>query len=237
MNVAIITAAGKSERIKQDIPKQFLHVEDKPIIIYTLEAFQRHPSIDAVLVACLDGWHEILRAYAKQYNIGKLKWIVPGGVTGYDSIHNGLGELKKHCENDDVVLVHDGNRPMVSQDIISEGLSVYSQFGSAVAAISCTEVVFKSLDGNTIEEEIPRELLKRTQTPHIFSFEKILWAHEEAQKRGITHSVATCSLMYVLGEPIYFYQGSEKNIKITLPDDIDVFRALLKLSERMDIKR
>ena len=237
MNVAIITAAGKGERINQDIPKQFLHIEDKPIIIYTLEVFQHHPSIDAILVVCLDGWHEILWAYSKQYNISKLRWVVSGGLTGFDSIHNGIMELKKHCADDDIILVHDGNRPLVSHEMISDGISVCTKFGSAVAAIPCTEVVFKSINGNTIEEEIPRELLKRTQTPHIFRFGKLYWAHGEAEKQVLKNIAASCSLMWYLGEPIYFYQGSEKNIKITLLEDIDVFRALLKLSVRMDFKK
>ena len=236
MNVALITAGGKSERIKQDIPKQFLHIEDKPIIIYTLEAFQQHPSIDAIVVVCLDGWHEILWAYSKQYNIDKLKWIVSGGITGHDSIYNGLLELKKHCKDDDIVLVHDGNRPMISQEMISDGISACSKYGSAIASIPCTEVVFKSLDGEIIEEEVPREQLKRTQTPHIFKLGKLLWAHEEAKKRNIVNSTASCSLFWSLGEQVYFYQGSEKNIKITLLDDIGIFRALLKLTQRMDLK-
>jgi len=237
MNIALITAGGKSERIKQDIPKQFIHVNDKPIIIYTLEAFQRHPSIDSILVVCLDGWFDVLWAYAKQYNISKLKWVITGGLTNYDSIHNGLLELKKHCNDDDTVLIHDGNRAMVSQEIITEGLSVYSRFDSAVAVIPCTEIVFKSADGNTVNDEIPRELLWRTQTPHIFSLGKLLWSHEEAEKRKINHPSASCSLMWMLGESIKFYNGSEKNIKITTMDDLDIFRALLMLPERMDLKR
>jgi 2-C-methyl-D-erythritol 4-phosphate cytidylyltransferase len=234
MNIALITAGGTGERIKQEIPKQFIHIEDKPLIIYTLEMFQQHPSIDAILVVCLEGWHEILWAYARQYNINKLKWIVTGGKTGHDSIYNGLIELKKHCNDNDVVLVHDGNRPLVSHDIISDGLSVYSKYGSSVAAIPCTEVVFKCIDDDTINEEISRESLKRTQTPHIFNLNKLLWAHEEAKKRGLQNISASCSLMWKLGENIYFSHGSEKNIKITTLDDLDIFRSLLRVSERKD---
>jgi 2-C-methyl-D-erythritol 4-phosphate cytidylyltransferase len=238
MNIALITAGGTGKRAQQEIPKQFLHIEDKPLIIYTLEVFEQHPNIDAIIVACLDGWHEILWAYVRQYNISKLKWIITGGETGYDSIHNGLIELKKHCSNDDIILIHDGNRPMVSNDIISDGLSVYSKYGSAVAVIPCTEVVFKSLDGDMPNEEISRESLWRTQTPHIFSFGKLWWAHEEAKKRNLKNSAASCSLMYALGETFHFSLGSEKNIKITTVDDLDIFRALLKLSDRMGkIKR
>jgi 2-C-methyl-D-erythritol 4-phosphate cytidylyltransferase len=237
MNVALIIAGGKSQRFKQDIPKQFLNIEEKPVIIYTLEAFQCHPSIDAILVVCLDGWHEILWAYTRQYKIGKLKWVVSGGETGFDSIHNGLVELKKHCSDDDVILVHDANRPLVSLDIISDGLSVYSKHGSAIAAIPCTEVVFKSLNGNSLDEEIPRDLLRRAQTPQIFSLGKLWWAHEEAEKRKIENRVTSCSLLNILGEKLYFSLGSEKNVRITTVEDIDIVRALLKLSEPINLRK
>ena len=228
MNIALIIAGGKSERLKQDIPKQFFNIEDKPVIIYTLEAFQIHPSIDAILVSCLDGWQEILWAYSKQYKINKLKWVVTGGKTGHESIHNGLIELKKNCNEKDTILIHDANRPLISQDIISDGISVYTKYGSAIATIPCTEVVFKSLDETTLCEEIPRNLLRRTQTPHIFCLEKLLWAHEQALKRNINNPLTTCSLMRELGETLYFYNGSEKNVRITTMDDIDIIRALLK---------
>jgi 2-C-methyl-D-erythritol 4-phosphate cytidylyltransferase len=237
MIVALITAGGKGERLQQDIPKQFLHIESKPLIVYTLEAFQQHPSIDAILTVCLEGWHDILRAYAKQYNIQKLKWIVSGGKTGHDSIHNGIVELKKYCMNDDIVVIHDGNRALVSQDIISDAISVYAQYGSAVAVIPCTEVVFRSKNGTVASEEICREQLLRTQTPHAFSLGKLSWAHEEAPKKNIISPPATCSLMHLLGVPVYFSRGSEKNLKITTIDDIDIFRALLKLSDNAGIKR
>jgi len=237
MTIALLTASGISERIKQDIPKQFINIEDKPLIMYTLEAFEQHPSVDAILVVCLDGWHDILKAYSKQYNISKLKWVVSGGDSNHASIHNGLIELKKHCNSTDIIIIHDGNRPMISQDIISDGLFTFSKYGSAIAYVPCTEVVFKSETKKNPYEEIPREHLLRTQTPHIFSLEKLLWAHDEVEKRKIKQPSAACSLMKSLGENIFFFNGSEKNIKITTLDDIDIFRALLNLSERKDFKR
>ena len=228
MNIGLLIAGGVGKRTNQEIPKQFIHVDDKPIIIYTLEVFQQHPSIDAILVVCLDGWHEILWAYTKQYKITKLKWIVTGGPNGHDSIHNGLIELKKHYNKTDIILVHDAIRPMISKEIISEGIADCLKHGSAIASIPCTEVIFK-FSNNNIIDEIPRELLKRTQTPQIFSLGKLLDAHKKAKKLNIINPVASCSLMFALGEPIHFYNGSEKNIKITTSDDIDIFRALLKL--------
>ena len=234
--VALLTAAGVGSRMKQDIPKQFLHIENKPLIIYTLEAFQAHPSIDAIIVVCLKGWNDILKSYAKQFNIDKLKHIVNGGETGQESIKNGLDELEKYYSEDSIVLIHDGNRGLVTQEIISDALSTYSQKKSAVAAIPCTEAVFESEDGMSSITEIPRERLYRTQTPHVYSLEKMLWAHREAQKKNITNTAATCSLMKALGEEIHFSKGAERNIKITTTEDIDIFKALLHMRREEWIK-
>lgn len=231
MNVALLTAAGSGTRMKQDIPKQFMHINDKPLIIYTLEAFQNHPNIDAILVVCLDGWHEVLRAYANQFNITKLKWIVSGGKTGQESICNGLKCLEKEISSDDIVLIHDGNRALVSSDIISDSIAQCKIHGGAVAVIPCTEAVFKSEDGSTSNTSIPRNNLYRTQTPHTYPLKKLLWAHEMAKEKDIVNTVATCTLMVELGERIYFSKGSEKNIKITTVEDIDLFKSLLT-SER-----
>lgn len=236
MNVVILTAGGIGSRTKQDVPKQFLHIENKPLIIYTMEAFQKHPSIDKILVVCLEGWHEILKAYAKQFNITKLEWVVNGGSTGQESIKNGLMELSKHCNDDDTILIHDGNRALVSQEIISEALSVYNKMGCAITAIPCVEAVFESEDAIGSDKQIPREKLFRTQTPHVYSLGKLLWAHKEAEIRNITNTAATCSLMQLLGEKIYFSKGSEKNLKVTTVDDIEIFKALLNSEKDYWIK-
>ena len=118
MVVALLTAAGVGTRMGQDIPKQFMHVENKPIIIHTMEAFQRHPNVDAIMVVILPAWIEVLKAYANQFNITKLKWVVSGGKTGQESIYNGILALKEELSGDDIVIVHDGNRCMVSDEII-----------------------------------------------------------------------------------------------------------------------
>lgn len=228
MNVALLTAAGSGTRMGQDIPKQFIHVENKPIIIHTLEAFQNHPSIDAIIVVTLPSWTEVVKAYANQFNITKLKWVVAGGATGQESIFNGLSEISKELSPEDVVLVHDGNRCMVSSEIISNSLATFKKHGSAVAAIPCVEAVFRSDDdGQSSTDSIPREQLFRTQTPHTYTLGKLLWAHEEAAKLGITNTAASCTLMQKLGERVYFSRGSEENIKITTTEDLKIFKALL----------
>lgn len=234
MNIALITAGGIGSRMNQDVPKQFLTVLNKPIIIYTLEAFQNHPNIDAIIVACLTGWEPILEAYAKQYNITKLRWIVPGGRNGQESIKNCLVELEKNCQEEDIVLVNDGNRALVTEDIISNSIVTCREQGSAIAVIPCTEVILRTDDQCSSNEAIARDCLKRTQTPHTYSLGKLLWAHDEAFKRGITDSVATCDLMIRLGEKVIFSAGSEKNLKITTTADIEIFKALLVAQDEND---
>ena len=228
MVVALLTAAGTGTRMGQDIPKQFMHVDNKPLIIHTMEAFQNHPSVDAIMVVTLPDWIAVLQAYAKQFCITKLKWVVPGGATGQESIRNGLLELSKELSEDDTVIVHDGNRCLVSSEIISNSLAIYHAHGSAVAAIPCVEAVFRSNDdGHSSNDSVPREQLFRTQTPHTYSLGKLLWAHKEAELKGITNTAASCVLMQKLGETVYFSKGSETNLKITTIDDILIFEALL----------
>ncbi len=227
MNIAILTAGGIGSRTHQDIPKQFLNVENKPILIYTLEAFQQHPNIDEICVVILEGWESILWAYAKQFNITKLKYVVVGGATGQESIFNGLRTIREGHSDNDIVIIHDGNRPMVSQDIITDNLVKQKKYGSAVATIPCTEVVFVSTNGNDSDKSIPRENLQRTQTPHSYYLKDLWNAHMQAQEKGIKNMAASCSLMEALGYKTYFSQGSEKNLKITTVEDIEIFKALL----------
>lgn len=233
MTIALLTASGQGTRMGQDIPKQFLHVKDKPVIIYTLERFQNNPLIDAIVLVTLPNWFGFVEAYAHQFNITKLKWIVAGGETGQESIHNGLMAIAESCPEDTVVMIHDGNRPMVDNNIISDSLAVFNKYGSAVAVIPCTEAVFKSEDGQTSTISIPREALQRTQTPHTYTLGKLLWAHEEAKKRGISNTAASCTLMNALGETVYFSRGSEKNFKLTTLDDLEIFNAFL-VAEKND---
>lgn len=227
--VAILTAAGMGTRMGQDIPKQFMHVDNKPIIIHTMEAFQRHPSIDAIAVVTLPTWIDVLKAYAAQFNISKLRWVVPGGETGQESIYKGIEAVSKELPGEDtIVMIHDGNRCMVSGEIISDSLATFREHGSAVAAIPCVEAVFRSEDnGKSSKISIPRERLFRTQTPHTYTLEKLLWAHSEARKRGLVNTAASCVLMQELGETVYFSKGSEENLKITTVDDMLIFKALL----------
>ena len=195
-NIVLIIAGGVGARMGQDIPKQFINVYDKPVIVYTLEAFQKHPSIDAIEVVCLDGWHDVLWAYAKQFGIAKLENIVSGGKNGQDSIRNGLYDIaSRHNGSDDIVLVHDAIRPMVSNDIISDNIRVCRQYGNAITVVPCTAAMLKTFDSLSTEEQVPRDNLKITQTPQAFFLQDIIAAHKEALKKGITNSVASCTML------------------------------------------
>lgn len=226
-NVGLIIAGGAGNRMHQDIPKQFLTVNERPVIVYTLEAFEKHPEIDAIAVVCIQGWDHILWAYAKQFNITKLKYVVPGGENGQGSIRNGVMELEKHFGKDDLVLIHDAIRPLVSAEIISDNIRVALEHGNAITVISCAEAMMQTKDGKVSMGSYPRDQLKRTQTPQAFRLGDICNLHRRALEAGITNSVASCTLMIEMGEQVYFSSGSEKNIKLTTVEDIDIFKALL----------
>ena len=228
-NIALIIAAGKGQRTRQDIPKQFINVYDKPILIYTLEAFQKHPDIDGIVVVCLDGWQDILRAYSKQYNITKLKKIVNGGNTVQESCRNGVFAIKDICADDDIVVLHDGIRPMVDVEVLSDVIATCRKYGNGVTSMPYNEQIFKKKDETCTTEYIVRETLRRVQTPQAYKFGKLLWAYTEAFEKeiGIYGSSYANTMMVDLGETLYFASGSDRNIKITTAEDIELFKALL----------
>lgn len=232
-NIALIIAGGSGNRMHQDIPKQFLTVNEKPVIVYTLEAFQRHPEIDSIAVVCIEGWEQVLRAYARQFNVTKLEYVVPGGKNGQESIRNGLFELEKYYSKQDLVLIHDAIRPMVSSEIISDNIRMATKYGNAITVIPCAEAMIQTEDGLVSTGSYPRDNLKRTQTPQAFFLGDICELHREALKANITNSIASCTLMIEMGRQVYFSAGSEKNIKLTTVDDIDIFKALL-MAKRSD---
>lgn len=226
-NIALLIAGGSGNRMHQDIPKQFLTVNEKPVIVYTLEAFEKHPEIDSIAVVCIQGWEQVLWAYAKQFNIFKLQHVFPGGQTGQESIRNGVFALEELYARNDLVLIHDAIRPMVSAEIISDNIRVAREYGNAVTVIPCAEAMLQTEDGQASTGSYPREHLKRTQTPQAFPIGVICDLHRRALEAGISNSVASCTLMIELGEQVYFSIGSEKNIKLTSVDDLDIFKALL----------
>ena len=234
MNIALIIAGGTGKRTQQEIPKQFINIYDKPILMYTLEGFQMHPDIHAIELVCLNGWQEIVTAYARQYNISKLKWITEGGETGQESIRNGIYDLHEHGKADDIVIIHDGIRPIIDMAVISDCISVCKEYGNAVSSLPYNEQIFRTTDGLTSTEYIPRETLRRVQTPQAYTLGKLYQSYIKAfeEKIGIYGSSYTNTMMVELGETLHFAAGSEKNIKITTADDIELFKSMLQIAKK-----
>lgn len=226
-NVALIIAGGVGNRMGQDIPKQFLNVYDKPVIVYTMECFQKHPEICGIVIVCIDGWHEMVSSYAKQFGITKLDSIVSGGKTGFESIINGAKEVERLYGPDALILVHDAIRPNLSQDIISENIRVCHDKGNAITCIPCQEAMLYSKDGESSNKSINRDELLRTQTPQTFYVKDLRKVQEEALAKGMKNTTASCTLMIEMGHKVYKANGSEKNVKLTTTDDIEIFKALI----------
>ena len=229
MNYALIIAGGSGNRMGQDIPKQFMHVDNCPIIVHTMKCFQNHPDINGIAVVCLKGWETVLQSYANQFLIDKLKWIFPGGDTGMESIHNGIYGLKEAgCDDEDLVLIHDAVRPLLSQDIISSNIAICKAYGYAITGIQCREAILESEDGFTSTNSIPRDKLIRTQTPQTFRLKNIIDVHEQAKLMNIDNSVSSATLVAEVGNrTMHIVPGSEKNIKVTTVEDLEIIKALM----------
>lgn len=238
MNIAIIIAGGSGHRMGQDIPKQFINVYDKPILVYTLMGFQQHPMVDAIEVVCIDGWEKIVWAYAKQFNISKLKWIVKGGNTGQESIRNGVYNLEGKCDDDDTVIIHDGIRPLIEDAVLSDVILKAHKYGNAVTSLPYNEQIFvvSKDDENTTTRYIPRETLRRVSTPQAYQYRLLDDKYHEAfeKKIGIYGSSYTNTMMVELGVRLHFAAGSDKNIKLTTKDDLEMFKGYLSKEERQD---
>ncbi len=231
MNIALIIAGGTGTRMGQDIPKQFINVHDKPVLIYTLEGFQRHPMIDAIEVVCIAGWENVVRAYAGQFGIDKLRWIVTGGATGQESIRNGVYNLEGKCADGDIVVIHDGIRPLIEPEVLTDVINKAQQYGNAVTSLPYNEQIFV-IDGDdesTTTKFIPRETLRRVSTPQAYKFSLLDSKYHEAFEKniGIHGSHYTNTMMVELGVRLHFAAGSDKNIKLTTKDDLELFKGYL----------
>ena len=230
-NIAIIIAGGVGKRMGQSIPKQFININDKPVLVYTLESFQKHPQIDAIELVCLDGWQNVAQAYATQYGISKLKWIVTGGESGQESIRNGVYNLEGKVADDDVILIHDEVRPLLNSEVISDVIVKCQKYGNAVTSMPYNEQIFviDPDDETTTEKYIPRETLRRVSTPQAYNFALLDEKYHEAfeKKIGIYGSSYTNTMMVDLGVKLHFAAGSDMNIKLTTPENLDFFKAYL----------
>lgn len=231
MNIALILAGGIDPKFQMSVPKQFVNVFNRPIIVYTLEAFQKHKDIDAIMVACLDGWQEMVNAYARQFNIDKLKWVIPGGNDGQASARMGILALQDICRKDDVIILHDSIRPFVSEDIISDSIRVCRLHGMGVAAVRTMDTIMKTDDGRIGTESISRYAIIRIQTPQAYRMDRLLDIHRKAVAAGIVGEVDTNSVVSKLGEPVYFSKGSDLNLKINTVEDVEMFKALYRMQQ------
>ena len=235
MNVAIIIAGGIGSRMGADIPKQFVNVKNKPVIIYTLEAFQLHPAIDAIEVVCIKGWERTLRDYAQQFKITKLQWVVEGGATAQESIRNGVFALEDVLENNDIVTIHDGVRPMLDSEVLSDVIRVCEARGNAATSTPYNEQIFvvDADDPSVTHKFIPRETLRRVATPQAYRFGALLSAYRDAFASGVGvgPSDYVNTMWVALGNTLHLAAGSDRNLKLTNPENLETFRAYLNMLE------
>lgn len=232
MNIALIKAGGVGNRMGSGIPKQFVNVMGKPVIMYTLEAFQKHPCIDAIYVVCVDKWKKNLEKYVETYNITKLKGIVAGGSTSLESIKNGIDYIRDKYDEEDIILIHDANRPCLSQDVISGVITECEENNMAVAVMPCDDEIAVVDDiGNTESNTFTNhKKLYRVQTPDAYRLKIIKKIFDNATAEQLETIGATNVLAVKQGYPVHFSNGSALNIRLTTMEDISLMKGILKLN-------
>jgi 2-C-methyl-D-erythritol 4-phosphate cytidylyltransferase len=241
MNIAVIFAGGVGTRMKtSDLPKQFLMVHGKPIIVHTIEIFQNHPEIDGIICVCVEGWIDYMEELKYRYRLEKIAKIVPGGETGQLSIYNGLkAAAASFGLNDNVVLIHDGVRPLISAETITANIASVKANGSAITSVPAQETVIVVDDDEQVQEIVERSHARLARAPQSFYLKEILEAQETAISQGLTNMTDSCTLMKHFGKKLYTIPGERNNIKITTPEDFYTFRALsdAKENEQLDITK
>jgi len=232
---ALIFAGGTGQRMNSRAkPKQFIEIHGKPILIYTLEHFEYHEEVDEIIVVCLEDWIDRLKNYIHRFGITKVVDIVSGGATGHDSIYNGLVALKKRAKPDDIVLIHDGVRPLITEELISENIKTVKKYGNAITVEPTRESVLRSMDGKFVSSVPTLNQMFVAKAPQSFYFEEIFNVYEQAQKDGFK-SIDSAHLMNVYGKTLHMVKSTKNNIKITEPADYYLFRALCKAAENQQI--
>lgn len=234
-NIAIIFAGGTGNRMNTvSRPKQFLELRGKPIIIYTIELFDNHPEIDGIIVVCLEHWIPFLKKQIKKFEISKVVDIVPGGETGQSSIFNGLIAAEKIYGDNCIVLIHDGVRPLIKEQTITDNIIIANEFGNCITCVPATETfVVKQRDGSL---EIPsRNNSLIARAPQTFILKDILGAHRRSKLEGKVDFIDSCTMMSYYGYEIHTVIGPMENIKITTPTDFFIFRAMVEVYENQQI--
>lgn len=232
-NYVILLAGGTGKRMGAEIPKQFMEVEGKPIIVYTIENFQRNEQIEKIVVVCIKDWSDHLRELIKEYALTKVEWITDGGSTGHDSIRNGVFFLRDKVDQDDFIIVHDAVRPVLPQKAINEVLRVAHDKGNASSSVACHPPIVYTEDFESGVTDVDREHVMLTASPQAFKYSLALKYYERAERDKKHDFTFTSSLLIYYGERVYFAKGTTCNIKITKREDLALFEALIKIPEEM----
>lgn len=237
MNIALIFAGGVGSRMNsKERPKQFLEMYNKPIIIHTLEHFQNHQQIDSIVVVCVEGWINYLNELLEKFRISKVKKVVSGGATGQLSIYNGLCAAKEIAqETPSIVLIHDGVRPLINAQVISDNICSVEQHGSAITTALVTETILVVKRDGSIDYVPSRKDSRVAKAPQSFYLDEILAAHNRALSEGQTNFIDSCTMMQYYGKRLYLVDGPDINIKITTPQDFYTMRAILEARENAQI--
>ncbi len=229
-NIALLLAGGYGERMHADIPKQFISLRGKPVILHTIQAFERHPQIDEIAIVCQDEWKNYIYRLIKNNHLQKVKHIFKGGPDSHTSIHNGIDNLYQTGNPDtDIVLVHEAVRPLISARIISDCISVCRDKGNAITAIRDNEAVMYSIDGIASEQCYPREWMYRAQTPHTFFLSDLKKAYNEADHRNLKSQSLYTLMAELKYGPLYIVKGDRRNLKLTYPEDFRIAEIMLDI--------
>lgn len=235
MNIAVIFAGGIGSRMTSaTLPKQFLEVHGTPLIVHTIQHFQDHPEIDRIAVSILPEWRDRFARLVARYELTKVNWIVDGGATGQESRHRALRAVANECPGDTVVLVHDGVRPLINADVISENIRTVQTLGAAITSTKFNETIVTS-ESAMIEDVIPRDFLYVAQAPQSLRLDTAMEIYDSAVAEGENDSIDTCSLLRRFGHALYRVEGPRSNIKITTVEDFYVCRAFFDVIERSQI--
>lgn len=237
MNIAVIFAGGTGTRMNtKSKPKQFLEMHGKPVLIYTLEHFENHPMIDHIILVCLESWIEEAKIVLDKFGIQKVRKIVRGGSSGQESIYNGVQAAMELYGGDNVVLIHDGVRPLINEETITSCIEMTNEKGNAITVSPAIETIFlRNEDSNCVGQIFNRSHCEMAKAPQCFRLKEIYEAHEEARRNKLSDFIDSASLMQYYGYNLYTVEGPTENIKITTPSDFYIFRAIMDAKENLQI--
>lgn len=232
-NIAIIFAGGSGVRMGAGIPKQFLEINGKPVIIHTLQLFQYHDEIDKIYLSVLEDYIPYMKELVDEYRLTKVVSIIPGGETAQDSIYNALKKAESENADDSIVLIHDGVRPFISYEVISNNIAGVKEHGNAITCTACYETIMISKDGKQVDTVPYRKETFAAQAPQSFYLKDIIAAHDyvRALPTRYDNMVDACTIVRTQGITAHMVEGNRGNIKVTTPEDVYMFRALLQYKE------